>query len=172
MVNKMLQAILTSLSIFTIILAILFALLKKWFLDLETYKRDRLQCEQHRQEDTDSLKRYTNDLKASEDKLLEKFEKMLQDLKKEKASAEDLAKANARIEKLDDRIAELTTNMEKQSYRLDILIENRTEIIDVFKDFKAELNEHLKSVREDVAEVKKTNTRMQLDIQAVKSRLG
>lgn len=172
MVNKMLQTILTSLSIFTIILAILFALLKKWFLDLDTYKKDRLLCEQHRQEDTANLKKYTNNLKDSEDKLLEKFEKMLQDLKKEKASAADLAKTEARIEKLDSRLTELTTNMEKQSYRLDILLDSRNELIDIFKDFKLELNEHLKSVREDVAEVKKTNTRMQLDIQAVKSRLG
>ena len=169
--NSTLEIILTSLTISSIVIGALFMLLKKWFLDLDTYKADREKDYELKQQDAQTLKEYTDSLKNEEDKLLERFDKMLQKLRDEKASAVDLAKSEARIEKLDDRISELTATMEKQSYRLDILIENRNDLVQVFKELKLELNGYLKSVKDDIAEVKKTNTKMQLDLQAVKSRL-
>lgn len=169
--NSTLEIILTSLTISSIVIGALFMLLKKWFLDLDTYKADKEKDYELKQQDAQTLKEYTDSLKNEEDKLLERFDKMLQKLRDEKASAVDLAKSEARIEKLDDRISELTTTMEKQAYRLDILIENRNDLVQVFKELKLELNDYLKGVKDDIAEVKKTNTKMQLDLQAVKSRL-
>lgn len=169
--NTTLEIILTSLTISSIVIGALFMLLKKWFLDLDTYKEDREKDSKERQQNSQLLRDYMDSMKDDEDKLLEKFDKMLQKLRDEKASANDLAKSDARIEKLDNRITELTATMEKQAYRLDILIENRNELVQVFKELRVELNDHLRSVKDDITEVKKTNTKMQLDLQAVKSRL-
>lgn len=163
--NSILSVILTSLSISGILIGAFFALLKKYFLDVDTYNGDK-----------ETMRAYVDSLKKEEDKLLEKFaekfDAVLQGIREEKANAADLADSKLRIEKLDDRITDLTATIEKQAYRLDILIDSRGDLVQTFKELRVELNENLKSVQEDISEVKKTNNKMQLDIQAVKSRLG
>ena len=152
-------------TVITIILSIFFTLMKKWFLDLETYKADKEQANKNNQ---DSIER----LEESEKKLMDEFREMLSEMQKEKANTEDLAKAEQRIEKLDAQISSIMTTVEKQCYRLDLLIETRGDMTELIKELRNDMTTQLKDLKSGIARQEDKVVTMQLDIQDLKTRLS
>lgn len=170
--KELLQNISTTLGISTILAGIGFALLKKWFLDLDTYNKNRESDKKELKLELENCRNEFIEHRHGEAELVQSFNDLIDQIRKEKADVEDLNKSEKKIEKMNDRISELTTSMEKQNYRLDILIESRNDLVQVLKETRIEMNEHLREVKEDLTEVKRANTNVQVDMQAVKSRLG
>lgn len=158
---NMLEMVGTTLTITTILLGVFYTLLKKWFLDLETYNHDKDSVREKEREELNHL----------EVKLVEEFKTLLLDMQREKANADDLAKAEKKMEKMDYQIASIMQTVEKQSYRLELLIDNRQELPNQIKDLKTEVTSQLKDIKADIARQENKIVTMQLDVQDLKSRL-
>lgn len=145
--NEFISNLASSVSAAAIVATAGFALLKKWFLDIETYEKEK---EHHEQEQAkNDIERY-----EKENHLFEKFETLINQLQKEKADADDLAKAERKIELLDEKVMNLTTAIDKQCFRIDMYLD-KTDSIDKKLDFS---NQKI--------------TELQLDLQDLKSRFN
>lgn len=152
-------------TIIVILFGIYYSMMKRWFLDLETYKADKLLAKEESEKNLKSLE-------ETENKLMDEFKAMLANMQKEKADSEDLKKAEQRIEKIDTQISNLMATLEKQSYRMDLLIDSRTDVSDLVKELKRDMSNQLKDIKDDIARQENKVVTMQLDIQDLKTRLG
>lgn len=145
--NEFLTNLASAVSAATIVATATFGLLRKWFLDIDSYNKDKIQ-------DREELKKHSEERLEVENHLFEKMENLITQLQKEKADADDLAKAERKIELLDEKVMNLTNAIDKQCFRIDMYLD-KTDSIDKKLDIS---NQKI--------------TELQLDMQDIKSRFS
>lgn len=145
--NELLINLASSVSAAIIVATAGFSLLRKWFLDLDSYNQDKTQNNAY-------IKKHFEERLEVENHLFEKMENLINQLQKEKADADDLAKAERKIELLDEKVMNLTNAIDKQCFRIDMYLD-KTDSIDKKLDIS---NQKI--------------TELQLDMQDIKSRFN
>lgn len=157
MENEITSFITSAITSASIVATAIFTVLKKWFLDVETYKADKEKEDAERAEES-------KERAEAESRIFQKFEDTLEEIKKEKADMVDLDKAERKIEKLEAQIASMTATVEKQCYRIDLYISSTEH-----------LSKKMDRICDDVQDLAKTTDKrlvsLQLDVQELKTKL-